>query len=71
MATCACASRPVILKTSVAHNTVNRQAGISPGDQSGGQALVRLPNVKYRIENIAVHEIVAHLLEELERLTRN
>jgi len=27
--------------------------------------------VKYRVENIAVHEIVAHLLEELERLTRN
>jgi hypothetical protein len=30
-----------------------------------------LPNVKYRVENIAVREIVAHLLEELERLTRN
>jgi len=27
--------------------------------------------VKYRVENIAVREIVTHLLEELERLTRN
>jgi len=27
--------------------------------------------VKYRVENIAVHEIVAHLLEELEQLTRH
>lgn len=29
------------------------------------------PNVKYRVENIAVHEIVAHLLKELEQLTRH
>jgi len=35
------------------------------------RALVRLPNVKYPVENIAVREIVAHLLEELDRLTRN
>ena len=34
------------------------------------RALVRLLNVKYRVENIAVHEIVAHLLKELEQLTR-
>jgi len=27
--------------------------------------------VKYRVENIAVHEIVAHLLEELEQVTRH
>jgi len=27
--------------------------------------------VKYRVENIAVHEIVAYLLEELEQLTRH
>jgi len=27
--------------------------------------------VKYRVENIAVHEIVADLLEELEQLTRH
>jgi len=27
--------------------------------------------VKYRVENITVHEIVAHVLEELEQLTRH